>query len=133
MNGNINSAGLFGKVTNATDSEGNPVYDGFYGGWGYQNSNGFLKAIGRYSDMGIPYPEPRLAAESLLKGINSDEPMTGTILVIFNVWSSLNNLKNNIIADVPMNTNPDLLLFLDTMQKQEHVVKIGSDGKLAAN
>lgn len=96
MNDNINSAGLFGKVSNSYDKDGKPVYDGFFGGWGFQNSNGFLKAIGRYNDMKISYPQSRLAAESLLLGINSDEPVTGNILVIFNVWSSLNNLRKNI-------------------------------------
>ena len=122
MNGYINSAGLFGKVTNATDSDGNPIYDGFYGGWGYQNSNGFLKAIGRYSDMGIPYPEPRLAIESLLKGINSDEPMTGTILVIFNVWSSLNNLKNNISKYYVGDDKEELLSMIDDGLKKQIVI-----------
>lgn len=96
MNGNINSAGLFGKITNSYDSDGNPVYDGFFGGWGYQNSNGFFKGIGRYNEMKIAYPKAREAAESLLLGINSDEPVKGNILVIYNVWSSLNSLRSNI-------------------------------------
>ncbi|MBQ8879917.1 MAG: hypothetical protein IJY69_03635 [Clostridia bacterium] len=97
LDGNINEAGLFGKVTNEHDENGNPVYDGFYGGWGYQNSNGFLKGVGRYTEAGgIPFPKPKEAAESLLKGIASDEVATDNILVIYNVWSSLNKLRMNI-------------------------------------
>ena len=95
-NSYINEAGLFGKVTNNYDSKGNPVYDGFFGGWGYQNSNGFLKGISNYTITETPYPEPWKAAESLLKGINSDEPATDNVLVIFNVWSALDNLRKNI-------------------------------------
>ena len=82
MNSHINAVGLFGKITENYDENGNPIYDGFFGGWGYQNSNGFLKAIGRYNDMKISFPNSRLAAESLLRGINSDEPVTNNILVI---------------------------------------------------
>lgn len=92
----INAAGLFGKITNKKDENGNPVYDGFYEGWGYQNSNGFLKGIGRYSESGTKFPKPCEAIVSLLKGINSDEVVTGNILVIFNVWAALNGLRNNI-------------------------------------
>lgn len=122
MNGNINSAGLFGKVTSAKDNNGNPVYDGFYGGWGYQNSNGFFKAIGRYSEMKIAYPEARKAAESLLLGINSDESVGGNILVIYNVWSSLNSLRLNIESYYTESDKEELLAFInDGLKKQVEV------------
>ncbi len=122
MTSNINSAGLFGKVTNGHDSKGNPIYDGFYGGWGYQNSNGFFKAIGRYSEMKIAYPEARKAAESLLLGINSDESVGGNILVIYNVWSSLNSLRSNIRSYYTESDKDDLLNFIeDGLKKQVNV------------
>lgn len=131
MNSHINSAGLFGKVTNAIDSDGNPIYDGFFGGWGYQNSNGFFKAIGRYSNMKIAYPEPRLAAESLLLGINSDEPVNGNILVIYNVWSSLNSLRSNIKAYYTGNDKNDILNLIEEGLKKQ--ITIDSDtGKTKA-
>lgn len=116
-NSYINDAGLFGKITEnyvkdengkydlvagkyvlADDGDGeySPVLDGFYGGWGYQNSNGFHKAIARYSNIGMAFPKPREAAESLLKGINSDEPIGSNILVILNVWTSLGALRTNV-------------------------------------
>ena len=95
-NSHMNAAGLFGKITNDHDENGNPVYDGFYGGWGYQNSNGFLKGMGRYFEAETKFPMPREAAASLLKGINSDEVVTENILVIFNVWAALNGLRDNI-------------------------------------
>ena len=119
MNSHINAVGLFGKITNNYDENGNPIYDGFFGGWGYQNSNGFLKAIGRYNDMKISFPKSRLAAESLLRGINSDEPVTNNILDIFNVWSSLNSLKNNIKNYYEGADKSELLSLIDdTLRKQ---------------
>ena len=39
----------------------------------------------------------------------------------------------NFLQDVPMNNNADLLLFLETMQKQEYVVKDGIDGGIILN
>lgn len=122
MNGNINSAGLFGKVTDARDADGNPIYDGFYGGWGYQNSNGFFKAIGRYSEMKIPYPEARKAAESLLLGINSDESVGGNILVIYNVWSSLNSLRSNIQSYYTGSDKDELIAFINDGLKKQIIV-----------
>jgi len=122
MNGNINSAGLFGKVTDARDADGNPIYDGFYGGWGYQNSNGFFKAIGRYSEMKIAYPEARKAAESLLLGINSDESVGGNILVIYNVWSSLNSLRSNIQSYYTGSDKDELIAFINDGLKKQIVV-----------
>ncbi len=114
LDGNINEAGLFGKVTNDRDENGNPVYDGFYGGWGYQNSNGFLKGIHRYTEAGgIAYPKPREAAESLLKGIASDEVVVNNILVIYNVWSSLNKLRNNISSYCEGEKREELLELID--------------------
>ncbi len=133
-NGYINEAGLFGKVTNnyvsdengkyvlqdgeyvlAEDGNGDysPVYDGFFGGWGYQNSNGFHKAIARYSNIGMAYPAPRAAAESLLKGIASDEPIGTNILVILNVWTSLNSLKNNVQRHYTGEDKQEILDLID--------------------
>ncbi len=112
LNSNINEAGLFGKVTNQRDGDGNPIYDGFFGGWGYQNSNGFLKCIKRYGDAGTAFPEPRLAAESLLKGINSDESVGDNILVVYNVWGALNHLKENIIQFYDKSDKEDVLSYI---------------------
>ena len=39
----------------------------------------------------------------------------------------------SFVQDVPMNNNADLLLFLETMQKQEYVVKDGIDGGIISN
>ena len=98
MNLYLNSAGLFGKVSDKRDDDGNTVYDGFHGGWGFNNSNGFMKGISRYFAAETAYPEPRLAAESLLKGINNPESAAanGNVLVVYNVWNSLSQLKSNV-------------------------------------
>ncbi|MBQ8880345.1 MAG: hypothetical protein IJY69_05870 [Clostridia bacterium] len=73
MNLYVNEAGLFGKSSDNVDSDGNPVYDGFFGGWGFQNSNGFMKAMPGYNSAKAAFPKPRLAAKSLFKGINNPE------------------------------------------------------------
>ena len=116
MNLYINEAGLFGKVTNNYDSDGNPVYDGFFGGWGYNNTNGFMKAAVRYGSAKIAFPEPWLAAESLLKAINSPESAAanGNILVIYNVWSSLGSLKSNVRAYYEGDDKEELLQYIES-------------------
>ena len=98
MNLFINEAGLFGKISDKRDEFGNVIYDGFHGGWGFNNSNGFMKGISRYYSAKAAYPEPRLAAQSLLKGINNPESAAsnGNVLVVYNVWNSLSQLKGNI-------------------------------------
>lgn len=113
VNSHVNAAGLFGKITNGKDENGNPIYDGFYEGWGYQNSNGFLKGIGRYSETKTRYPMPREAIVSLLKGINSDEVVTGNILVIFNVWAALNGLRGNIKSFYEGEERDELLAMIN--------------------
>ena len=113
MNLYINESGLFGKVTNRT-SNGEPVYDGFYGGWGYNNTNGFMKGIGRYDDAGLAYPEPMKAAESLLKAVNSPESAAanGNILVIYNVWSCLLSLISNVKKYCPEDEAQEIIDYI---------------------
>lgn len=130
IDGQINEAGLFGKVTNEHDENGNPIYDGFYGGWGYQNSNGFIKGIGRYNESGTKFPEPRKAIESLLKGLNSDEVVTGNILVIFNVWGALSGLRGNIRQFYEGEEREELLEIIN--YGLTHKVKDEKTGKMRA-
>ena len=94
----VNDAGLFGKITNGHDSKGNPIYDGFYGGWGYNNTNGFMKSATLYGSAKAAFPKPREAAESLLKAINNPESAAanGNILVVYNAWSCLVSLRSNV-------------------------------------
>ena len=113
LNSYINEAGLFGKVSNNYDDNGDPVYDGYFGGWGYQNSNGMLKCIGRYTTAGVAFPKPWEAADSLLKGICNPEQPSGNILVMYNVWSSLSSLKKNIKECYTGADKQDLLNFIE--------------------
>lgn len=114
MNLYVNEAGLFGKVTNNLDSDGNPVYDGFFGGWGFNNSNGFMKSMSRYNSAAAAFPEPRLAVESLLKGINNPEcaASNGNVLVVYNVWVSLWTLRSNIRAYYKGDDKEELLDYI---------------------
>lgn len=116
MNLYINEAGLFGKISDKRDDEGNVIYDGFHGGWGFNNSNGFMKGISRYFSAGLAYPEPRRAAESLLKGINNPESAAanGNVLVVYNVWNSLGQLKSNIATYYTGDDKEELLDYIES-------------------
>ena len=130
MNLYVNEAGLFGKVTDRRDEDGNIIYDGFHGGWGFNNSNGFMKGISRYFAASAAYPEPWKAAKSLLKGINNPESAAsnGNVLVIYNVWNSLAQLKSNVRAYYNGEDKDQLLAYIS--DALEDKVNLVSDEKI---
>ena len=125
LNSYVNEAGLFGKVSNT-------AYDGFYQGWGYENSNGFMKAIGRYFDADELFPEAEKAAISLLKGICNPEAPSDNILVMYNVWSCLSGLRSNIYSYYPRLATKDNPLTAEEMAEKQRLLDI-IDGALADN
>ena len=61
-------------------------------------TNGFMKMMAAYNGFKIAYPEEYMAtaAESLIAGLLGDEPSTGNILEVYNVWVSINRLVTNL-------------------------------------
>ena len=62
----------------------------------YRFTNGFFKIIPVYTNFGAAYPYAEEAAETLLMAIVSDEPTKQNICDVYNVWSGLYDLKNNV-------------------------------------
>lgn len=75
----------------------------------FAGTNGYFKTIVLYNAWGYPYPEPEKAADSVLAGILGDEPSTGNICEVYNLWSALISTKANVINCHPAETR-DLIL-----------------------
>ena len=60
--------------------------------------NGFFKTVGRYSDFGRCYPTEYIAkaAEQIMACLLGDEPSTANVCEIFNIWSCVHFLKQNL-------------------------------------
>ena len=109
FNRHINEKGLFGKITNQRDANGDPVYDGFFEGTGYQNTNGLMKAIPIYNDWGVEYPAPLLAAKGCLEGIISPAPSVGNICETYNIWSAFSGIIANVKKYAPDDVREETL------------------------
>ena len=60
--------------------------------------NGFMKGMAAYNGLGYPYPEKYLlrVANSLMDALIGDEPSTGNICEVFNVWVAVCRLNENL-------------------------------------
>lgn len=61
----------------------------------FAGTNGYFKVIVIYNAWGYPYPELEKAADSVICGILGDEPSTGNICEVYNLWSALISTKEN--------------------------------------
>ena len=61
----------------------------------FAGTNGYFKVIVIYNSWGYPYPELEKAADSVIAGILGDEPSTGNICEVYNLWSALISTKEN--------------------------------------
>ena len=59
-------------------------------------TNGFMKAMALYNDYGATYPYPVAAAKALMTGLLSDQPSTGNICEVYNIWTAIDRLQTNI-------------------------------------
>ncbi len=64
----------------------------------FRYTNGFMKAMAAYEGFGVTYPTEYMvkAADALMEGLMSDEPSTGNICEVYNVWVSIVRLKSNV-------------------------------------
>ena len=122
LNRHINEKGLFGKITNMRDENGDPVYDGFFEGTGYQNTNGLMKAIPIYNDWGVQYPKPLEAAKGCLDGIISPAPSVGNICETYNIWSAFSGIIGNVKKYAPEDVRDETMAAI-----RESLAKIGPD------
>lgn len=104
LNRHINEAGLFGKITNSYDENGNPIYDGFFGGADYQNTNGLMKGMPIYNEWGVEYPEPLKAAKGCLLAIISPAPSKNNICETYNIWEAFAGVMSNVKKYAPEQT-----------------------------
>ncbi len=77
--------GLWGQVTTSKPK-----------GTEFRYTNGFFKVITLYNSWGFAYPYPEKAANALMEGLMGDEPSTGNICEVYNVWSAISTLKTNL-------------------------------------
>jgi len=85
---NINpETGLWGDLT-----EKEPT------GTEFRYTNGYFKTVGILTHWGVPYPTEYIpkAADALMRGIMGSEPSTTNCCDIYNVWSCVSFLKQNM-------------------------------------
>ena len=61
----------------------------------FAGTNGYFKVIIIYNSWGYPYPALEAAAKSVIDGILGDEPSTGNVCEVWNLWSALISSKQN--------------------------------------
>ena len=85
---NINpETGLWGDLTASAPN-----------GTEFRYTNGYFKTVGILTGWGVPYPTEYIpkAANALMQGIMGDEPSTTNCCDIYNVWSCVSFLKQNM-------------------------------------
>ena len=87
LNSFVTDRGLFGAYVD----NGDPA-----AGCKFANTNGLMKAIGTYNAAGVAFPKPLEAVESCLICIMGDEPSTGNICEVYNVWTALSGVLSNV-------------------------------------
>lgn len=61
----------------------------------YDGVNGILKLLTLFNNLGIEYPNPVPAAESIIKSIYTDDPV-GSVCYCYNAWYALEDLFKNL-------------------------------------
>ena len=85
-------------------------------------TNGFFKIISIYNSWGVAYPEPIKAVQALLAGASGDEATTTNICDVYNVWTALESLKNNVINHSDKATRDTVLYEIET-----HMASYGAE------
>ena len=86
LNSVINpKTGLWGELT-----------DKYPTGTEFLYTNGFMKTSSVYNEWHVAYPYPVEAAKALMYGLTSEQPSTGNICEVYNVWTSVDRLQSNL-------------------------------------
>ena len=82
--------------------------------------NGFFKTVGRFTDFGTYYPPEYspLAAEKIMACLLGDEPSTSNVCEIFNIWSTVYFLKENIALIPNEGTRVESLAYIEGVLKE---------------
>ena len=88
LNEKINpEIGLWGLTTNS-----NPT------GTEFMFTNGFFKVSSLYNSWKVPYPAEyiEMATDALMTGLLGDQPSTGNICEVYNIWTAIGHLQHNL-------------------------------------
>ena len=96
----------------------NPKTGYWTGEVNFNGTNGFFKVIVIYNSWGIPYPAIEKAIDSVLEVILGDEPSTGNICAVYNIWSALISAKYNVINCYPASEREALLAKINKTMKE---------------
>ena len=79
----------------------------------FKYTNGLHGHIAIYNSWGVAYPEPALAARSVLRGLLSDEPSESNICSLYNLWFCISSLRKNVELRHPASTRDEVLGIID--------------------
>ena len=90
----------------------------------FAGTNGYFKTVIIYNAWGYAYPCPERAAQSVLAGILGDEPSTGNICEVYNLWSALISTKENVKRCHPAETRDAVLKIINDAMKEQGAAAI---------
>jgi len=85
----------------------------------FNGTNGFFKVIVIYNAWGYAYPAVERAIDSVLAGILGDQPSTGNICEVYNLWSALISAKENVLRCYPAEQQAELISKIDRTMKEK--------------
>ena len=91
-------------------------------GHDFINTNSLLKCLGTYTNAGVMYPYPVLAAKGLLAGMMSDEPSTGNICELYNLWAATTSLISNVKNCAPSDIRDETISII-----REYLAEYGDE------
>lgn len=85
----------------------------------FNGTNGFFKVIVIYNSWGYAYPAIERAIDSVLAGILGDQPSTGNVCEVYNLWSALISAKANVLKCYPKEEQAAIISKIDKTMKEK--------------
>ena len=85
----------------------------------FNGTNGFFKVIVIYNSWGYAYPAIERAIDSVLAGILGDQPSTGNVCEVYNLWSALISAKANVLKCYPKEEQAAIIAKIDKTMKEK--------------